>query len=1024
MSAPMSHQRPQLAPGDILVVIHDFDARGDDELNLRKADRIQLMELDDGFGDGWYLGRHLRLGTTGLFPGGISSPSPLLCQLSNSSTNCSPVYTAKLPPNFTPVGATYPASPSFPYAPRPDQSLANDRPLPSSPMTDQTIHRQATSSPTSTSNVRPALPPTPTSFTQPIQRSIGQTLAHADGRQDSPVMNETLSVIDEHITDLSTPRQSSAAPRLNTEDSESDYSSHLDHTTHAYIVGPETDTEDTTTTLTEADVKRWNPRETADHLRSLGVDARHCDIFEEQEITGDVLLEMDQSFINMKEYDFGLMGRRLKTWHKIRDLQLEVRGTTDSRKPSVHRNPSYQDQPPVHTRAPSNTTILPKIPNLMQEPGLSLRQSQHPPPSYSHHATPVPPSPLEAPLSPNSLSRANVVTGTPPSPFRASMAADHSSRPSAALVRELTHSRRHSSIDFAKNITSDLSPAPAGPAHQKIPSLDRDWSLSNATTAGPGTSTPSLRLHTGTKQHSVDLAPESPLEPEGSGIELDRGYFSGNEVDNRKIRSYLRRREGPDSADHSRQSSLMDESAKLPATRHSRISSVDSSRDRITPGLTPAAKAYHSRTYKGRVRSASSKSLSLQQSPMVQSPTVTNLEDETTSGLSSPRIKSGGTSPAMPPPRASTTTQMARKFLGMRAASEAVTGNEKDAAHASKVISDPLVESPVASPSGSQTPSVTSRSLEVENTDNSSKGTLEHLAAAGPLLHTKAPTRTKPKTKQQTSAYKRGLLHLSPAEARQHCDYHGWMKKKSSGLMATWKPRLFILRGRRLSYYYAETDTEERGIIDISGHKVLVANSDPIIALHATLTGASTSLSPTMGVNGSPADMSPDMTRSSSGGSPFYFKLVPPKAGSSRAVQFTRPTVYYFQVDNITQGRKWMGEIMKATIEHDLSSYETTNRQKTISLAKARARKERPPALKGTETPEATPEATPELSELTEKPPLGDDIKQSDTKQDETGLNIQGLEFDDSKIDLRLDPTRVSIGPLDGQADEQGKAGS
>ena len=78
----MSHQRPQLGPGDILVVIHDFDARGDDELNLRKADRIQLMELDDGFGDGWYLGRHLRLGTTGLFPGGISSPSPLRCQLS------------------------------------------------------------------------------------------------------------------------------------------------------------------------------------------------------------------------------------------------------------------------------------------------------------------------------------------------------------------------------------------------------------------------------------------------------------------------------------------------------------------------------------------------------------------------------------------------------------------------------------------------------------------------------------------------------------------------------------------------------------------------------------------------------------------------------------------------------------------------------------------------------------------------------------------------------------------------------
>ena len=51
--------------------------------------------------------------------------------------------------------------------------------------------------------------------------------------------------------------------------------------------------------------------------------------------------------------------------------------------------------------------------------------------------------------------------------------------------------------------------------------------------------------------------------------------------------------------------------------------------------------------------------------------------------------------------------------------------------------------------------------------------------------------------------------NASPEEARKTCDYHGWMKKKSSSLMTTWKPRLFILRGRRLSYYYAETDTEE-----------------------------------------------------------------------------------------------------------------------------------------------------------------------------------------------------------------------
>jgi len=40
------------------------------------------------------------------------------------------------------------------------------------------------------------------------------------------------------------------------------------------------------------------------------------------------------------------------------------------------------------------------------------------------------------------------------------------------------------------------------------------------------------------------------------------------------------------------------------------------------------------------------------------------------------------------------------------------------------------------------------------------------------------------------------------------CDYSGWMKKKSGSLVATWKTRLFILRGRRLSYYYTDGDEE------------------------------------------------------------------------------------------------------------------------------------------------------------------------------------------------------------------------
>ncbi len=50
--------------------IDDFKARSSDELSLAKGDRVELVERDDDFGDGWYLGKHLMNGNTGLFPEG------------------------------------------------------------------------------------------------------------------------------------------------------------------------------------------------------------------------------------------------------------------------------------------------------------------------------------------------------------------------------------------------------------------------------------------------------------------------------------------------------------------------------------------------------------------------------------------------------------------------------------------------------------------------------------------------------------------------------------------------------------------------------------------------------------------------------------------------------------------------------------------------------------------------------------------------------------------------------------------
>jgi hypothetical protein len=49
----------------------EFQARSPDELSLARGDRVELIERDDDFGDGWFLGRNTETGDSGLFPEGM-----------------------------------------------------------------------------------------------------------------------------------------------------------------------------------------------------------------------------------------------------------------------------------------------------------------------------------------------------------------------------------------------------------------------------------------------------------------------------------------------------------------------------------------------------------------------------------------------------------------------------------------------------------------------------------------------------------------------------------------------------------------------------------------------------------------------------------------------------------------------------------------------------------------------------------------------------------------------------------------
>lgn len=57
--------------------LDEFGGRGEDELIMLPRDKIELIELDEGFGDAWYYGKNLRTGQTGLFPASMRPQDPL-----------------------------------------------------------------------------------------------------------------------------------------------------------------------------------------------------------------------------------------------------------------------------------------------------------------------------------------------------------------------------------------------------------------------------------------------------------------------------------------------------------------------------------------------------------------------------------------------------------------------------------------------------------------------------------------------------------------------------------------------------------------------------------------------------------------------------------------------------------------------------------------------------------------------------------------------------------------------------------
>ncbi|QIW97024.1 hypothetical protein AMS68_002542 [Peltaster fructicola] len=834
--------RAEAQPGTTLVVVHDFKARSADELSLSKGDKIELIERDDDFNDGWFLGRHIHSGTTGLFPEVYTAVAPK----------------ASISQSMTALRRTSGSMPNAVQA----QEASSVLPRPASASTISTMQQRpisgaSTFSKPSSTTTRSSLP------------SDNKMISLSNAT--SPVMHETLTVIDEHMNDMH-PGALRTANRRDTMGSM--YSSHPSRM--SYIAGHETEDEEGQL-HTEAEVLSWTSAQVAEYLEDHGVERSHCKVFREQEITGEVLLAMDQSSIFLKEFDLGPVGRRLRTWHKIKALQDEAQ-----------RNNTGPGA--------SNLIITPHELEANEVVGRNRSTSASAAVTNSRNVAPLRSSntPTYATTSP-AMSRSNSGGSGLLSPQRA----DTTYRPSAQNIRTMQH-WRHSSVDStATSIDGSFATG-----HRKQSSIDQRSQLN-------GKASHSHNVSTDTTPY-LHKEPVFASSTTGSPVDLEKGYYSSTEADSRNRKGNVLQKKSTSSAAgsvHSRSGSFLSYARR--SNPVNRGASTDSLHDPIVSPISSP----NSTTGAFGQKAGTSRTISM--------PTYSNKAMSTVNESAHPIVTK--LEPYRSPTGSSSTNLSAMPASGL---SSGATTPDGDYTSPSK--------------DDTSTPSTGAASFDLKSGSRTSAG-----SGTG-FTPQPTPRRAKPKTKKSTSAYTRGLEKKSPAEQMVDCDYSGWMKKKSGSLMTTWKPRLFVLRGRRLSYYYSENDTEEKGLIDISFHNVMPATDEKMTLMHATVTGASSAAT-------SPHDMLTTTAQQELRENPpqpgtnddnlFIFKLTPPKSG--RGVNFTKPTVHYFAVNSRQEGRLWMAALMKAVIARDQDGVVTTTyNQETISLAKARARRERPPALK------------------------------------------------------------------------------
>lgn len=865
---PLSFGDSEAQQYPLYICITEYTKRMDDELDMKPGDKIEVVTDDGSYNDGWYLGRNLRTQEEGLYPKVFTQE----IVLERKPGLMRAKSTKRVGSNIT-LGST------SNLTLRSQDGSTSELPTPQVLETAKpALYRRMEG--VKTENTR--------EIDMPVDRNIS--------------VKSTMSDIDKALEELrgdtvSTPVEDLQEESLD-ETEQTDGTQSLDYN-YNNING--IDTND----LDPANAKHWTPEQVTAYLLSIGFDVESASRFQQHKISGAILLELELS--HLKEIDINSFGTRFEIFKEIEALKSvapKIESSKSQKRKSLmpapsfeqssrsgvsprlkHDMPSYRghlrktsrsaEELPSDSTPTTRNTVTPssskrntsaqrtrptsllftnettKPPELNGEVFLSPRRAPKPP-SY--------PSPVQPPKSPIAQSYSSFSNGGLLSPHQQSFKNPHQ------------HPTIYEQVANSKN----------GTGNSKVGSSDDGNFFEFPKKSVPTSNTPSLPNPYGLKfedpykptseqspanRSSVIYSGHRKTKSGGSFVELfnrismlsNQNDEESNGGDNAPVSDrptssvYGHSRAASVGVGHMRGSSHLSTSEK----RHRRNSSLLSfmrDSDERTKNDTAGKKsrqnsASHSRrnSFLGQFKTFDIGTPSQRQSMSLS------------------------TSPVKDQPASSAKKDGKRRSVSAKESNKEVFYDAKETLEADAQKNRSVSET--AKPKNLR--SISAKSL----------------------------------GKQKTTAFTEGIRSITVTEAMRNADCSGWMSKKGTGAMGVWKNRFFTLHGTRLSYFSNTTDNRERGLIDITAHRVLPAKEDDkFVALYAASTGKGR----------------------------YCFKLVPPQPGSKKGLTFTQPRVHYFAVDTNDEMRAWIAALIKATIDIDTSvPIVSSCATPTVSLARA-----------------------------------------------------------------------------------------